>query len=191
MHITDKDQLTTGILRVLRSNSDGISEHDLLKTLAEAEPDSKDADPFKDNHSLFRAHFLLFHLLYKLRNALRANRDAELEISPLNILLRPYQPGEAGLETHDPLADYYLDLSNLENTSGQQVDEMLARFFLRLSHQDKRQEALATLGLDDPVDEDTIKQTYRRLAMQHHPDRGGDKDRLQAINAAMRILTNS
>ena len=32
------------------------------------------------------------------------------------------------------------------------------------------------------------KRAYRRLAMRHHPDRGGDPARLQAIHAAMPIL---
>ncbi|NNG14653.1 MAG: DnaJ domain-containing protein, partial [Gammaproteobacteria bacterium] len=43
--------------------------------------------------------------------------------------------------------------------------------------------------LDDPVSDADIKQQYRRLAMQHHPDRGGDDATLQKINAAMNILT--
>jgi curved DNA-binding protein CbpA len=34
--------------------------------------------------------------------------------------------------------------------------------------------ALAHLGLSWPVDEDGLRTTYRRLALQHHPDRGGN-----------------
>jgi DnaJ-class molecular chaperone len=34
----------------------------------------------------------------------------------------------------------------------------------------------------------TIKQRYRQLVSQHHPDRGGSTSRLQSINLAMEIL---
>jgi len=45
---------------------------------------------------------------------------------------------------------------------------------------------LAAEGAD--ADDDAILRQYRRLAMRHHPDRGGERARLQAINAAMAIL---
>jgi DnaJ-class molecular chaperone len=35
-----------------------------------------------------------------------------------------------------------------------------------------------------------IKQAYRRLAMQHHPDRGGDQNRFQEIQQAYDVLGN-
>jgi curved DNA-binding protein CbpA len=38
------------------------------------------------------------------------------------------------------------------------------------------------------VDDATIKRRYRRLAMRHHPDRGGDGVRLREINAALATL---
>lgn len=41
------------------------------------------------------------------------------------------------------------------------------------------------LGLKGPnVPRDEIEQTHRRLAMQHHPDRGGDADKMARINRA-------
>ena len=67
---------------------------------------------------------------------------------------------------------------------------MIASFWRRLGRFDKREEALAELGLQDPVDDQTIKMTWRRLAMEYHPDRGGDNERLQAINAAVDCLIN-
>ncbi len=49
-----------------------------------------------------------------------------------------------------------------------------------------------TLGLPLEATQQDIKKAYRRLAMQHHPDRnGGDpesEERLKEINEAYRIL---
>ena len=65
---------------------------------------------------------------------------------------------------------------------------MLSSFYRHLSGYEKREWALTQLGLEDPVDDDTIRTTYRRLAMKHHPDRGGDHDKVQIINEAARVL---
>ena len=62
-----------------------------------------------------------------------------------------------------------------------------APFSLRLS-EDERQAALTVLGLQDPVENTDIKMAYRRLAMAHHPDRGGDEETLKEINLAAKTL---
>ncbi len=53
-------------------------------------------------------------------------------------------------------------------------------------------EPLATLGLDWPVSMDVLKQRYKMLAKQHHPDaNGGDRaseERLKTINLAYAAL---
>lgn len=46
----------------------------------------------------------------------------------------------------------------------------------------------ATLGVARSADTDEIKRAYRRLASQHHPDKGGDKERFQEIQQAYDIL---
>jgi curved DNA-binding protein len=47
-----------------------------------------------------------------------------------------------------------------------------------------------TLGVDRNATADEIKRAYRRLASQHHPDKGGDKSRFQEIQQAYDTLTN-
>ena len=47
---------------------------------------------------------------------------------------------------------------------------------------------MAVLDLRDPIDAAAIKRRYRRLAMRHHPDRGGDGQRLGETNAALAVL---
>lgn len=46
------------------------------------------------------------------------------------------------------------------------------------------------LGVDRNADEATIKRAYRKLASQHHPDKGGSKEQFQEIQSAYDILTN-
>lgn len=45
-----------------------------------------------------------------------------------------------------------------------------------------------TLGVPRDADQETIKKAYRKLAMQHHPDKGGDPNEFQKINEAYEIL---
>ena len=47
-----------------------------------------------------------------------------------------------------------------------------------------------TLGVDRNATPDEIKRAYRRLASQHHPDKGGDKNKFQEIEAAYRTLSD-
>ena len=52
------------------------------------------------------------------------------------------------------------------------------------------QNPFQTLGVDRNASPDEIKRAYRRLASQHHPDKGGDKARFQEIQAAYEAITN-
>ena len=46
----------------------------------------------------------------------------------------------------------------------------------------------ATLGVPRTATADEIKRAFRRLASQHHPDKGGDTQKFQAIQAAYATL---
>lgn len=48
----------------------------------------------------------------------------------------------------------------------------------------------STLGVDRSADPETIKRAYRKLAAQHHPDRGGDTNKFQEIQAAYDTLSD-
>ena len=48
----------------------------------------------------------------------------------------------------------------------------------------------ATLGAEKTASQNQIERLYKRLAKQHHPDRGGDAERMKAINEAYRVLGN-
>jgi DnaJ-class molecular chaperone len=47
-----------------------------------------------------------------------------------------------------------------------------------------------TLGVDRNATPDEIKRAYRRLASQHHPDKGGDNTKFQEIQSAYDTLSN-
>jgi len=112
-----------------------------------------------------------------------------VEIHCLKICITSSAPSSTqALATHDPLRDYYLDLDNLNQTDADQVEQMLDGFWCRYLAAADHGEALACLGLTAPVSFDEVKSTYRRLVMEHHPDRGGDTAQLQQINEAMAVL---
>ena len=48
-----------------------------------------------------------------------------------------------------------------------------------------------TLGVRSDAPADEIKRAYRRLASQHHPDKGGDKNRFQEIQKAYDTLSDA
>ena len=47
-----------------------------------------------------------------------------------------------------------------------------------------------TLGVPRTATPDEIKKAYRKLASQHHPDKGGDTARFQQIEEAYRVLSD-
>jgi len=65
---------------------------------------------------------------------------------------------------------------------------MLDNFWIKVAGNEHRGEALTVMKLSHPTSYPDIKQQYRRLAMQHHPDRGGDPSQFQRLEWAMGIL---
>jgi DnaJ-class molecular chaperone len=48
----------------------------------------------------------------------------------------------------------------------------------------------STLGVGKNATDDDIKKAYRKLAMKHHPDRGGDEATFKKISEAYDILSD-
>lgn len=53
-----------------------------------------------------------------------------------------------------------------------------------------KREALNILGLQDGASDEDIKKAYRKLAMKHHPDRGGDEAAFKRCKEAYEYLEN-
>jgi DnaJ-domain-containing protein 1 len=115
-----------------------------------------------------------------------------LSISPLDIRLEqvadtgsPALPADNATE---PMREYYLDWENFRRTGKADVETMLNRFWQRYLAIDERVEALRTLELPANASWEKIRRAYRRLAAQHHPDKGGDPARFRAIRGAYERL---
>jgi len=181
-------QLEQSLERLLGVASKGVSEHALLSMLRRREELAWLRGDSTQHYNLFQCHFLLFHALYLMQQRDWAERRAYLEISALNIQRHPYREGPSGLDGLDPLRSYYLDLDNLAATSAEDVKQMLNGFWERYLAGEGREEALQSLGLEEPVDRQAIERRYRELAAKHHPDRGGDAEKQSEINKAIKIL---
>jgi len=51
------------------------------------------------------------------------------------------------------------------------------------------QEYYDTLGVSPGASQDDLKKAYRKLAMEHHPDKGGDEEKFKKITEAYETLT--
>ena len=183
--------LHDAIIPILQSHPQGIKEYDLIKKLLALDAALLPDPEFSDTYTTFRLHFILYHALYKLRTELLEQKQGILIIELVNIQLLPFQSNEENkrLSEQDKVGEYYLDIENLDKTTAQEVNNMLESFWQKFTAFDQREIALKALELSDPVDFRTIKTNFKRLTMIHHPDRGGNKERFQEINAAMSVLT--
>ncbi|MDC0662066.1 DNA-J related domain-containing protein [Marinobacter sp. SS21] len=186
-------QLLVAIERVLRDHPAGISELDLIKTL-QADPwHLLAAVDFSTPAQLYPVHFLVFHTLYRLRDQV-ATRGESLAISPLRIQLgaNTTVAGNGLPDTPDGLRAFYLDLSQY-GLSEQAIERLMTNFWSGRIGQppdaNELQQAARVLGFESLPDQlDTVKRQFRRAVMRSHPDRGGDTQRIQALNEAFALI---
>ncbi|WP_305857916.1 DNA-J related domain-containing protein [Balneatrix alpica] len=203
MNTSISEHLCLALEPLLPLDAPGQSEYQLIQTLR-----SKGLNlPMGDTASLFHSHFLIFHGLYLLQQRWRSRRYAHLEIHTLHIQAHSWsqRPPGAGVQTDeettalpqaaDPLAAFYLDWNNL-GTELSTLEIWLDRFWRRLGLPDETlQQALADLELPAQTLQQAdwpnlARQQYQRLAMQHHPDRGGDSERFKQVQHAWQLLKN-
>lgn len=180
----------TTLLEVKLSQGEAFSEYQLIHWLQQPEQNLFSATALTHSASLFHCHFLVMHVLYCLQQRWLDQRTALLDISAVHIQKKPWVNGQMkqSLGHVDPLASYYLDLTNL-HTSEDEINRLLQRFWhTMLSPKASAEEDFATLELANTASAKEIQQQFRRLAMQHHPDRGGNSERFHAIQTAYQRL---
>ncbi len=185
---------------ILAEGFDFISEHQLIKTLQSPPHNLLTSLALKHSHELFQLHFLLFHVLYRLKEKWIKNGIGELLISPLKIELKYNNElmniadinsvGGNSISGIDKLAEYYLNLDHLTETSIQEIDQLILGFWKALYQPTAHHDALTILKLSPPVVYNDIKKQYKRLASKYHPDKGGSTEKAQQINQAMATLSN-
>ena len=60
-----------------------------------------------------------------------------------------------------------------------------------MSPAESEQDYYDILGARETASQEEIERLYKLLAKRHHPDRGGDPERMKAINEAYRVLGNA
>lgn len=209
----DGQSLLSTLEAVLLHHPTGMSEYDLLRCLqgaykqcSQQVSDDSHALPshlfsslnLTDSFSLFQTHFVLFNGLYQLRQIWRKEHIGDIDIHTLNILPLPYheQTTGGGLSKSEPLAEYYLDWNNLIDTSAANVNSLLSSFwqqFFAVEHglgakvkvnPKHLEESYSLLGVVFKAPLKEVKRQYLRLIHQYHPDKGGDTEAAQSLQAA-------
>lgn len=185
--------LLVAVEHELRCSPVGIDELNLIKKLQKPPWELIGKLEFHDTQKLYPVHFLLFHVLYRLRDALAQTGEA-VTISPMRISIeRQDIVGGSGMPgSVDSLRSFYLDLSQYELPE-EAIDRMMDNFWAGYqgSAPDRPEvlQAANVLGFDAiPESFLTVKQAFRRAVMQAHPDRGGETEAIQSLNGAFAIL---
>lgn len=185
-----QNPLIPEILLLLRQNPQGLSEHFILKALA-------DHNGFagighQGQLPLFQKHFMVMNALYQLQQSLWKTEQLILEISPLLMQLYPVKQrnhSEYLALTESPsLSNYYLDWQHFEKTTEEDTLKLLASFWSHFVKTDQRAAALQILELEAGATAAEITRRYRELAAQHHPDKGGEKEQFILIRQAFEML---
>ena len=172
----------------LAEHPEGVKEYDFLRHLDAQGVFQTLYSDVGSSLLLFQKHFLLFHVLYAINQQWVTDKQGALQISALLIKQLDYVDAGTQIGRVDPMSAYYLALENLTSATEDNVDELLNAFWARYLRNEKRGDALKVLGLNEPVTDRKIIQSYRQLVSVHHPDKGGDKDKIQDINEAYAVL---
>jgi hypothetical protein len=138
----------------------------------------------------FEKNFLVMNGLYQLQHQLLSEHDLYLSIAPMDIHI---QLGTRAVGNNDvardaSLASYYLDWNNLVQTTEQDIAELLADFWRRVTSTEKVEWAASVLGVISPLNKGAVISAYRAQASITHPDKGGSHEDFVEVRQAYEIL---
>ena len=138
---------------------------------------------------IFQKNFFVMNALYQIQRDIQAEGFL-LSIFPLEISLVPHRTvTKSALTTRDTdLANYYLDWSNLDTVTVEEIDELFSHFWQGYHAVGKIDAALLTLGLKQDVQWFEIHQAYQKKIFISHPDKGGNAKDFIEIREAYEIL---
>jgi hypothetical protein len=141
--------------------------------------------------ALFQKHFIVMHCLYRLQRQY-AEEGMALFISPLRVQLSSASESVAGeqrvAQADAGLHEFYGDWSNFTAATPDSVADLLSSFWRRYAARDQTDESLQVLGLSAGADWTQVQAQYRRLATEHHPDKGGDSAQFGRVREAYETL---
>ena len=176
-------------LLVLLQRADGSYKvHELMAALRQQGAIPVLADD--EQLQLFRVNFLIMNALYQLQAELY-EEGWWLVISSLDIRLEPLADtpeASHAFAVGDNLCSYYLDWQVFWQTDRAEVEALLNRFWRAYDGEGHKAEALALFELNEGASQEAIRRRWRELALQHHPDRGGDAETFIRIRWAWQCL---
>ena len=176
--------LIAAVDQLLTTADTGLSEYELIQALDRLYPDLFPKPNLSDPLLLFQHHFMLMHVLYRLQHESHQS-VRRLSISPMRIKWQPAADRDrGGIAANPSLAAYYLDIGNLTREDVSSVQSMLDGFWRRLLGDQQSPGALAVLGLNETASFADIKNRYRQLANENHPDKGGSPAEFDRIQQA-------
>lgn len=185
--------LLVAVEHELRTAPAGMDELSLIKVLQKPPWELLGDVVFSEPEKLYPVHFLLFHVLYRLRDKLFETGES-LRISPLGIRIETQAvvSGEGSPDRVDTLRQFYLDLSQYqlpEEAIQRMMDDFRSGAPGPAPAQSETRKAAKVLGFNAvPADFRAVKQRFRRAVMHAHPDRGGNTETIQYLNQAFAVL---
>lgn len=180
--------LIAPLLALLQQAAGSYKVHELMAALRQQGAIPQLADD--EQLQLFRVNFLIMNALYQLQAELY-EEGWWLVISTLDIRLEPLaKTPEAShaFALGETLRSYYLDWQVFWQTDRAEVEALLNRFWRAYDGEGHKAEALALFDLHEGASQEAIRRRWRELALQHHPDRGGNAETFIRIRWAWQCL---
>ena len=141
----------------------------------------------------FQQHFVLYYLLYRIQQQMLELRQGYLQIGLAKVQLLPLAQAPVA-NAEDQRRQYYLNWQNFYLMTEQLLDQQLNAFWQHFSQGKNtitaisRADAVAQLQLPDDFSLQQLKKAYRTLALQLHPDRGGNPQQFILLRQAYQQL---